>query len=71
MRAVTIKLYNDAEELSKAGIIVPEDVPISDNDFELDILMFAEIYELVQVDRNGDDITLHYLDSGVPRSEIS
>jgi hypothetical protein len=71
MRTVTIKLYRDAEELSKAGIIVPEDIPISDNDFELDILMFAEIYELVQVDRNGDDITLHYLDSGVPKSEIS
>lgn len=71
MKTLTIKLYDNVEELSKAGIAVPEDIPISNDDFELDIVMLAEIYELIQVDRNGDDITLHYLDSGVPNSELS
>ena len=71
MKTLTIKLYDNVEELSKAGIVAPEDIPINDNDFEWDIVMFAEIYELIQVDRNGDDITLHYLDSGVPKSELS
>ena len=71
MKTLTIKLYDNVEELSKAGIAVPEDIPISNEDFELDIVMFAEIYELIQVERIGDDITLHYLDSGVPNSELS
>jgi hypothetical protein len=71
MKTLTIKLYDNVEELSKAGIVAPEDIPISDNDFEWDIVMFAEIYELIQVDRNGDEITLHHLDSGVPKSELS
>jgi len=70
MKTLTIKLYGNAEELSKTGIVVPEDIPISDNDFEWDIVVFAEVYELIQVDLNGDDITLHYLDSGVPKSEL-
>ncbi|MDW5550458.1 hypothetical protein [Methanosarcina sp.] len=48
----------------------PEDIPISDNDFEWDIVVFAEVYELIQVDLNGDDITLNYLDRGVPKSEL-